>query len=41
MSSVGGQCIYTLTEAGNQQFDAETQRWEQFALSMRRVWRTT
>ncbi len=33
--------IYTLTEAGRQQLEAETQSWEQFALSMRRVLRTT
>jgi PadR family transcriptional regulator, regulatory protein PadR len=33
--------IYTLTEAGKQQLEAETQTWEQFALSMRRVLRTT
>ena len=33
--------IYTLTEAGKEQLEAETQLWEQFALSMRRVLRTT
>jgi transcriptional regulator len=32
--------IYTLTEAGKQQLETETQTWEQFALSMRRVLRT-
>ena len=33
--------IYTLTEAGRRQLKAETQTWEQFALSMRRVLRTS
>lgn len=33
--------IYTLTQAGRQQLDAETETWEQFVASMRRVLRTT
>ena len=33
--------IYTLTEAGLRQLDAETETWEQFAASMKRVLRTT
>ena len=33
--------IYTLTTAGRQQLDAETETWEQFALSIRRVLKTT
>jgi DNA-binding MarR family transcriptional regulator len=33
--------IYTLTDAGRQQLEEETQTWEQFAASMRRVLRTT
>ena len=33
--------IYTLTDAGRQQLETETETWEQFALSMRRVLRTT
>ncbi len=33
--------IYTLTKAGRQQLEAETDTWEQFAASMRRVLRTT
>jgi transcriptional regulator len=33
--------IYTLTEAGCQQLATETEAWDQFALSMRRVLRTT
>lgn len=31
--------VYTLTEAGRQQLKTETESWEQFALSMRRVLR--
>ena len=33
--------VYTITEAGHQQLEAETESWEQFAASMRRVLRTT
>jgi transcriptional regulator len=33
--------IYTLTEAGRQQLETETETWEQFTLSMRRILRTT
>ena len=33
--------IYTITDAGHQQLVTETQTWEQFAASMRRVLRTT
>lgn len=33
--------IYTLTDAGRQQLETETETWEQFVLSMRRVLRTT
>ncbi len=33
--------IYTLTEAGRQQLETETESWDQFALSMRRVLRST
>jgi transcriptional regulator len=33
--------IYTLTDVGRQQLETETETWEQFALSMRRVLRTT
>jgi transcriptional regulator len=33
--------IYTLTKAGRQQLEAETESWEQFAQSMRRVLKTT
>ncbi|MEW5983256.1 MAG: PadR family transcriptional regulator [Acidobacteriota bacterium] len=32
--------IYTVTEAGRRQLEAETDTWEQFAASMRRVLRT-
>jgi PadR family transcriptional regulator PadR len=32
--------IYTITRAGRQQLEAETENWEQFALSIRRVLRT-
>ena len=33
--------IYTLTKAGRQQLEAETETWEQFALSIKRVLRST
>lgn len=33
--------IYTLTKTGRQRLESETESWEQFALSMRRVLRTT
>jgi len=33
--------VYTLTRAGRQQLDAETETWEQFALSMKRVLRSS
>jgi transcriptional regulator len=33
--------IYTLTEAGRQQLEAETETWELFAASIRRVLRST
>ena len=33
--------VYTLTAAGRRQLVSETESWEQFALSMRRVLRTT
>jgi DNA-binding MarR family transcriptional regulator len=33
--------IYTLTAAGRTQLEVETQSWQQFALSMRRVLRTS
>jgi PadR family transcriptional regulator, regulatory protein PadR len=33
--------VYTLTDAGRQQLESETATWEQFALSIRRVLRTT
>jgi len=33
--------VYTLTAAGRRHLVSETERWEQFALSMRRVLRTT
>ena len=33
--------IYTLTKAGRRQLDAETAAWEQFALSMKRVLRSS
>jgi transcriptional regulator len=33
--------IDTLTDAGRQQLETETETWEQFVLSMRRVLRTT
>jgi DNA-binding MarR family transcriptional regulator len=33
--------IYTLTKAGRRQLETETETWEQFAASMRRVLRTT
>jgi transcriptional regulator len=33
--------IYTLTRAGRQQLEAETETWEQFALSIKRVLRST
>jgi transcriptional regulator len=33
--------IYTLTETGRQQLEAETETWELFAASIRRVLRTT
>jgi PadR family transcriptional regulator len=33
--------IYTITKAGLQQLETETETWEQFVLSMRRVLRTT
>jgi transcriptional regulator len=32
---------YTLTTAGRKHLETETETWEQFALSMRRVLRTT
>lgn len=32
---------YTLTAAGRKHLETETETWEQFALSMRRVLRTT
>jgi PadR family transcriptional regulator, regulatory protein PadR len=32
---------YTLTTAGRKHLEAQTETWEQFALSMRRVLRTT
>ena len=33
--------IYTLTKAGRQQLEAETETWEQFAMSIKRVLRST
>ena len=33
--------IYTLTESGHQQLEAETETWELFAASIRRVLRST
>ena len=33
--------IYTLTRAGREQLETETQTWQQFTLSMRRILRTT
>jgi PadR family transcriptional regulator PadR len=33
--------IYTLTKAGREQLATETETWQQFALSMRRVLRTS
>ena len=33
--------IYTLTDTGRRQLEAETESWEQFVLSMRRVLRTS
>jgi transcriptional regulator len=33
--------VYKLTAAGRKQLAAETENWEQFALSMRRVLKTT
>ena len=33
--------VYTLTDAGHRQLDAETAQWDQFAQSIRRVLRTT
>ena len=33
--------VYTLTRAGRQLLDAETETWEQFALSMKRVLRSS
>jgi PadR family transcriptional regulator, regulatory protein PadR len=33
--------FYTLTAAGRRQLETETESWEQFAASMRRVLRTT
>lgn len=33
--------IYTITPAGRRQLEAETESWAQFALSMRRVLKTT
>jgi transcriptional regulator len=33
--------VYTLTPEGHRQFEAETEQWEQFAQSMRRVLKTT
>lgn len=33
--------VYTLTASGRQQLETETESWEQFAASMRRVLRTT
>ena len=33
--------VYTLTKAGRRQLDAETTAWEQFALSMKRVLRSS
>ena len=33
--------IYTLTTRGRQQLEAETETWEQFALSIKRVLRST
>ena len=39
--SVSTNRVATLTEAGREQLETETETWEQFALSMRRVLRTT
>lgn len=33
--------IYTISEAGQRQLEAETESWERFAASMKRVLRTT
>ncbi len=33
--------VYTLTAAGRQQLESETETWEQFALLIKRVLRTT
>jgi len=33
--------IYTLTKAGREQLEAETETWEQFALSIKRVLRSS
>ncbi len=33
--------VYTITRAGRKQLAAETEFWEQFALSMKRVLKTT
>ncbi len=33
--------VYTITEAGREQLATETDSWEQFALSMRRILRRT
>ncbi len=33
--------VYTITDAGRRQLMSETETWEQFALSMRRVLRST
>jgi DNA-binding PadR family transcriptional regulator len=33
--------IYTITQPGRQQLEAETESWEQFSASVRRVLRTT
>lgn len=33
--------VYTLTPAGRHQLESETEQWEQFAQSMRRVLKTT
>jgi DNA-binding MarR family transcriptional regulator len=33
--------VYKLTAVGRKQLAAETENWEQFALSMRRVLKTT
>jgi PadR family transcriptional regulator PadR len=33
--------VYTITDAGRQQLDAETEQWEHFSSSMRRLLRAT